>query len=82
MTLFTYSKTCLCIFVLDPPMPFFGGVEGFAGDLPIEKIHLFLLIAIALDTQILVLFSNTLHFAQGIIKIIGVKVVQRRDRNN
>jgi len=35
--------------VLEPPMPLFGGIEGFAGDLPIEKIYLFLLTAIALD---------------------------------
>ena len=48
--------------VLEPPMPLLGCVKGFAGDLPIEKIHFFLLIAIALDAQILVLFANSLHF--------------------
>ena len=68
--------------VLEPPMPFFGGIEGFAGDLPIEKIHFFLLTSLALNTQILMLFANTLHFPQGEIKVVGMQIVQCRDGND
>ena len=48
--------------LFEPPVPFFGGAEGFAGDLPIKQIGFFFFAAIGLHADVFVLFADTLDF--------------------
>ena len=62
--------------LLEPPIPFLRGAEGFTGDLPVEQIGLFLFCSVRLDAKVFILFANALHLAQGFVEIVVMQVVQ------
>ena len=67
--------------LFEPPCPLRRRIEGFTGHLPIKQVGFFLFIAVALHAEIFVLFSDSLHFTQGEIKIISVEIMQCGDRD-
>jgi hypothetical protein len=49
--------------LIKPPFPFLCCIEGFASDLPIQKIGFLFFVAIKLQTN--VFFTDALNLAQG-----------------
>ena len=67
--------------VLEPPMPFLGGIEGFAGNLPVKKIGFLCFVSITLNTQVFVFFA-TRCISRRADQDCGVQIVQRCNRNH
>ena len=45
---------------VEPPLPLGWGVERFAGQLPVEQVHLFLFVVVALNAEVAVLVADAL----------------------
>src|SRR5271156_4212940 len=67
---------------LEEPLPFFGRVEGTAGELAIKQVRLLAVVAVGLDDDVLGSVAYALDLAQRGLELIVVEIMQRRDRDH
>src|SRR3984957_17004877 len=68
--------------LLENKIPFFRGVKGAAGQLPVHQVHLLALVTIGLDADIFGAAADAFDLLEGRVQVLVVEVVQRIDRND
>src|SRR5580704_13136063 len=59
----------------EPPFPLFRRAKRLAGELPVEQVRLFLLVAVGFHHDIPVLASDPLNFPQCLVQVITIQVM-------
>src|SRR5882672_3185574 len=66
----------------EPPLPLFGRIERLARHLPVEQVHLLRFVPVGLHAEVPVFATDALHFAQRLVQIVAMQVVQGLDRDH